>query len=594
MSTERQGVRTVFDMKLVVDFWRREPLRLAGLVLLAVVTTGFALAYPRVLGFIVDAIQAGLSSGAAFAGRRLMQLVVVLLAVGIGNALAQDTEPYFWTDTSQRFVRRVRGSVFRRLLGKGFGFLNRFPSGDVLSRLDADLVDVGGFASSGIFWPMRSILMLTVTLVILCRMNWQLTLFCAVPVSMMTVVWIRLGPVWDKWWRDWREMMSETNNFLESSYSGSRLVKAYVLEDRSAARFRQVLDRRIRAALRGAKMGALFNTLFSSISDFGALLVLGAGGIAVIRHQLTLGEFVAFNAYVQMLIWPMMGIGDMFVWIKQTGVEEQRVRELGEYPEELRPHGGEQPKPSSDIRLEDVSYGYLCAGEPKPALRNVTISIPAGTHIGIAGTVGSGKSTIARLMLRLAEPDAGAVRYGGRDLAEYDLAALRERFGYAPQEPGLFSATVRENILLGRPMDSEQLGAVIRVAQLNEDIARMPKGLEETIGEGGLRLSGGQRGRVAIARALYGKPETLVLDDITSSLDAETEQAFMKAVLEHAQEMTAVIVSHRLSILAACDFVYVLDAGRVVESGTHTELLNRRGLYWQLYHKQIAGAESPA
>ncbi len=592
--TRPAGARTVLDMKLVTDFWSRHRLRLVGLVGFAILTTGLALAYPRLLGFIVDAIAAGLRTPGPAAAQRLGQLVLVLLGIGIGNALVQDFEPYLWTETSQRFIRQLRVTIFRRLLDKGFGFLNRLPSGDVLSRLDADLTDVGSFVSTGIFWPLRSLLMLILTLAILLRINWQLTLYCAVPVSLMTVVWLRLGPVWDKWWRDWREMMSQTNNFLEAAYSGSRLIKAYALEDRTATRFRAVLDKRIRAALRGAKMGALFNTLFSSISDFGALLVLGAGGIAVIQGRLTLGEFVAFNAYVQMLIWPMMGIGDMFVWIKQTGVEEQRLRELAEYPTELRPHGSASPPARANIKLDKVSYGYLCAGEPRPALNRVTISVPAGTRIGIAGTVGSGKTTIARLLLRLVDPDAGVVGYDGRDLAEYDLVQLRDRIGYAPQEPGLFSGTVRDNILLGRPLDSEQLEKVLAVAQLDAEIKAMPSGLDEPIGEAGLRLSGGQRGRMAIARALYGRPEILVLDDVTSSLDAATEQEFMKAVLEHTADLTVVIISHRLSILAACDFVYVLDAGSVVESGTPTELLNRRGLYWQLYHQQLAGERPSA
>jgi ATP-binding cassette subfamily B protein len=452
-------------------------------------------------------------------------------------------------------------------------------------------------------------------------MNWLLTVTCALPVSLMTFVWIRLGPVWDKWWRDWRETMSETNNLLEALYSGSKLVKAYVLEDRSAARFRAVLDRRITAALKGAGMQALFNTLFSSIGDLGALLVLGAGGVMVIRGRLTLGEFVAFNAYVQMLLWPMMGIGDMFVWIRQTGVEEQRVRELAEHEEGRRGEGGgrkaedegqraearrQEPRGKSQdggggrrkaeggIEFERVTFAYPAEGERRPALDCVSIAVPNGGTVGIAGTVGSGKSTIARLLLRLADPDSGAIRFQGRPLGEYEKGVLRGRIGYAPQEPGLFSVTVRENIVLGRPFDAGRLAAVVRVAQLDADLAEMPKGLDEVIGEGGLKLSGGQRGRVAIARALYGSPEVLVLDDVTSSLDAETEQAFVRAVLAEMRDTTVIVISHRLAMLSACDVVYVLDEGRVVESGRHDELLERRGLYWKLYHKQIAGGPASA
>jgi ATP-binding cassette subfamily B protein len=245
-----------------------------------------------------------------------------------------------------------------------------------------------------------------------------------------------------------------------------------------------------------------------------------------------------------------------------------------------------------------------------------------GTKIGIAGTVGSGKSTIMRLLLRIAEPSVGEITLNGVKLREFDIQLLRDLYGYAPQEATLFSDTIRNNITLGRAAlpssadyadsadsSSKEIGEiggigglsssdpdvriheVVRIAQLESELKDMPKGLEETIGERGLKLSGGQKGRVSIARALFNKPRIVLLDDVTASLDAETEQQFIKDVVEYMRDATLLIVSHRLSILAACDIVFVMDKGRIVESGTHAELLEKRGAYWKLYERQLMKEE---
>jgi ATP-binding cassette subfamily B protein len=224
-----------------------------------------------------------------------------------------------------------------------------------------------------------------------------------------------------------------------------------------------------------------------------------------------------------------------------------------------------------------------------PALQDIDIVLTPGARIGIAGTVGSGKSTIMRLLVRAAEPTSGAITVDGVPQPEFEVRSLRSLFGYAPQEAGLFSDTIRNNIILGRtaPDTEQRLREVVRIAQLEPELKAMAKGPDELIGERGLRLSGGQQGRVSIARALFDRPRILLLDDVTASLDAETEQQFIRDVIGYMQGATLVIVSHRLSILAACDIVYVLDQGRIVESGRHTELLARQGLYWKLYQRQL-------
>ena len=602
---------TLLDMKLVLRFWRQDWKQFIGLTALTLFYSAISIAYPRIIGYIVDAIQHGLTDPAHFVISTLWNLVLLLVAARVAGALAEDFRPLAYMIEGARFLWRTRNQVFRATLDQGFSFTNRYPSGDVQERLDQDLNDVAQFSAFGIFWPMTSVLTMAFALVILIRMNWLLTVVILVPTVASFFVYIRIGPSVDKWWREWREKMSETNSFLESSFSGIRLVKAYTMEERNAGRLRKILNERIRSAVRGAKLRAAFNSTYGTVAGLGSLAVLVLGGVFVIRGKLTIGEFVAFNAYVDMLVWPMIGIADMITWIWQTGVEERRVRELAEFPPDVRTNTGTQPaRDFREVRLARVGFSYAPvaglepvgskdaaplaepAAQPKPcapALQDIDIVLAPGARIGIAGTVGSGKSTIMRLLVRAAEPTSGAITVDGIPQPEFEVRSLRSLFGYAPQEAGLFSDTIRNNIILGRtaPDTEERLREVVRVAQLEPELKAMAKGPEELIGERGLRLSGGQQGRVSIARALFDRPRILLLDDVTASLDAETEQQFIHDVIDYMQGATLVIVSHRLSILAACDIVYVLDQGRIVESGQHSDLLARQGLYWKLYQRQL-------
>jgi ATP-binding cassette subfamily B multidrug efflux pump len=605
--------RTVFDMKLVIRFWRQDWKQFIGLVALTLFYSAISIAYPRIIGYIIDAIQQGLTDPAHFVISTLRNLVLLLVGARVIGALSEDFRPLAYMIEGARFLWRTRNLVFRSVLDQGFSFSNRYPSGDVQQRLDQDLNDVAQFSAFGIFWPMTSVLTMAFALVILIRMNWLLTVVILVPTVASFFVYVRIGPRVDKWWREWREKISETNNFLESSFSGIRLVKAYTMEERNAARLRRILNERIRSAVRGARLRAAFNSTYGTVAGLGSLAVLVLGGVFVIRGRLSIGEFVAFNAYVDMLVWPMIGIADMITWIWQTGVEERRIRELAEFAPDVRINTGTRAASDfREVRMTRVGFSYTSVGnqgvkdsriqgpEPvhsnpgildssNPALQDIDIVLTPGARIGIAGTVGSGKSTIMRLLVRAAEPTSGEIAVDGIPQPEFETRSLRSLFGYAPQEAGLFSDTIRNNIVLGRtaPDTEERLREVVRIAQLEPELKAMAKGTEELIGERGLRLSGGQQGRVSIARALFDRPRILLLDDVTASLDAETEQQFIHDVVGYMQGATLVIVSHRLSILAACDIVYVLDQGRIVESGRHSDLLTRHGLYWKLYQRQL-------
>jgi len=611
----------LLDMALVMEFWRRERRRLVGLLLLTLVSVAVTIAFPRIMGVIVDGIQSGLKNAQDFRLRKLVSFALVLLALGVTRSVVTNLWFYNLFVSGARFSRQTRDRIFERLLGKGLSFTNRYPTGDVLVRLDDDLEQLSFFSGFMLVRAIESVLSLLFTLVVLVSMNWRLTIITVLPLTLTVVVWQRLGPALFKRYRDWREKISATSNALEASYSGIRLVKSYTMEARSQKGFRRVLNERIAAALKATRSDALVDVLFGSIAEIGILLVLTAGGVAVIGAHLTLGSFVAFNAYVMGLIMPMFFIGNLFVRGKMSQAAEERLRALRDFPPDVDiTTGSREPPAQGEVVLHRVGFQYPpslteseerdrregskpdgTSGEGKPAaqptraLRNVNLVIKPGARVGIAGTVGSGKSTIMRLLLRIAEPTEGEITLAGAPLRDYDIRSLREMFGYAPQEASLISDSIQNNVALGRTVSAdgqpaatdEHVREVTRIAQLEAELGKMPNGLSETIGERGVKLSGGQQGRVSIARALFSRPRLLLLDDVTASLDAETEQQFIRDVTAYMKDASLLIVSHRLSILAACDVVYVMDRGEIVESGTHAELLAKRGTYWKLYERQL-------
>jgi ATP-binding cassette, subfamily B, multidrug efflux pump len=603
----------VLNMQLVLEFWRRERRRFFTLLVLALISVAVTIAFPKIMGRIVDGIQTGLKTPQNFGVRNLTIFALILLGLGVTRSLFSNIWFYNVFRSGGLFSWQTRNRVFEKMLDKGLSFANKYPTGDVMVRLDDDLDMLSWFSSFTVLRTIESVLSLVAVLAILVSMNPLLTIITVLPVSLTIVIWLRLGPALFKYYKDWREKISATSNALEASYSGIRLVKSYTMEDRSRKSFRRVLNERIAAAVRATRSDALVDALFGSIAEIGILLVLTGGGSAVIGARLSLGSFVAFNAYVMALIMPMFFIGNLFVRGKMAQAAEERIRGLRDFPPDVRNEAGAQPAPEqAEVRLHRVGFEYpptadeKCEeggatekpeGEAKPghpvrALSNINLVIRPGTRVGIAGTVGSGKSTIMRLLLRIAEPTEGEITLDGVPLAKFEITSLRELFGYAPQEASLISDTIHNNVALGRELTGDhatetKIREVTRIAQLESELTGMPNGLHEMIGERGLKLSGGQQGRVSIARALFGKPRILLLDDVTASLDAETEQDFIREVTEYMKGASLVIVSHRLSILAECDIVYVMDKGEIVESGAHAALLEKRGTYWQLYERQL-------
>ncbi|MBS4016290.1 MAG: ABC transporter ATP-binding protein [Candidatus Latescibacteria bacterium] len=568
--------------QLIIDFWKTNKKRLFFIMLATAFGTIISLSFPYLLKLIIDGIRTNLES------KQILTYVAILFGLGMLRSGISVYLPFLRGRTNEIFQWVTRTRVFKHILGMGTTFNNRFPSGDVIERLDQDLGELSWFACSGLFRPIEGIFTIIFALVILIKLNPILTLISVLPVSIAVLVWLKLGPLVYVWYRQWRETMSLTSNHLESTFTGIKVVKSYGAEQFNISRFTEILKDRITKAVRVVKAEAQIGIFFSGIAEIGILLILWVGGTFVIKERLTLGEFVAFNAYILMLITPMFDIGNFFVAGRRAKAGEERLSALKNIQPDIAVKEIIPQPVTSWHKIEFRNVGYKYPEASRSVLENINITILPKMKIGIAGTVGSGKSTLIRLLLRICDPTSGQITLNNIPYPDYDIKQLRALFGYAPQESGLFSDTIYNNIVWGRKLE---IGNLPTITQLDKDLNNFPNGIEQPIGERGLTLSGGQKQKVSLTRALLTKPEILILDDATSNLDAHTEQQLIQYLSESELAQTLLIISHRLILLSVCDIIYCLDQGKITEQGRHQELLSKKGLYYKLYQRQILEKE---
>ena len=569
-------------MRSVIHFWKRHKIWLSFLVVFSFINTIIALIFPYILKDVIDGIKLN------FARQELIRFILIIGGIGFLRAIFNSLLPFSRGRSNEMYLIDERTNIFSKMLRKGHSFLSRFPAGDILQRVDHDLNELAWFSCSGIFRPIEGIFTLVIALFFLIRINPLLTLISALPISLAAVGWLKISPTMYKYYYAWRESISNTNNHLQSSFAGIKLVKSYTTEEKTDQRFTDMLKTRVKASIRVIKLETLIHALFTAIEETGVILVLLFGGLFIIRGNLTIGEFVAFNAYIILLLDPMLRIGNFFVSRKRAQVQSERIEEIKNFPADVADVGKERDAEHKGISMENVYFRYT---EDGPLiLDGINLKIEPGQKIGLAGTVGSGKTTLLQVLMRIADPTEGRVKLDGKDMRDICISGLRKLFGYIPQEPSLFSDTIYRNITFGRKVDAPMVNSAIKLAQLERFIGAAPKGWDELIGERGLRISGGEKQRVAIARAILSKPKILVLDDATSNLDADTEKELIRQ-LSQTPETTMVIISHRLSVLSVCDYIYVLDKGKIVEQGAHEDLLKTQGLYWKLYQHQLMEEE---
>jgi len=519
---------------------------------------------------------------------RIGAYVLLLIVFAFGDVVAHTLTIGHRAYMNIRLEWEFRQESFSGVLDKGPDFFNRFNTGDLVTRMTDDVAEkLSWFSCSGIFRFYEALIIIVFSLVMMISLNPALTLWIVCTLPLLVFVYVKSSTRMNRRYDFLQKKISAVNDTMEACFSGVRVVKAYCREKDQRTRFAEVAAQRQAAEIAAVKTGAVIESLWMYIWQFGTVIVLVAGGWYVIGGSLSIGEFVAFNTYVLFLMYPMFDVGNFLVRGMRAAVSMKRLMELEDHPPMIVAEENKRSIPVAPPgRVEFDKVHFRLPGMERDILTDLNFTVEPGKRVALVGRVGSGKSWAARLIPRLVDPTGGRILLDGRDLREYDLADLRKYIGYVPQDPILFSDSVESNIRFHREgISKETLEWAIDVAQLREDLTAFPDGLATTIGVRGMSISGGQKQRLALARALVGRPKILILDDCTSALDAGTEAGLWDSLHEVMPDLTCFLITHRPATLEKVDEVIVLDEGRIVERGGHIELVLKEGVYCKLYHR---------
>lgn len=580
------------------QYYRPYKYVLAVLLILTPVQIAFQVSIPRLVEFGVDYVKTGnipdnpaaqwlinlgLSWGLTIIASLALALVLLGIIASFLYAFVQSHRAWM----NMRLDWAFRQKAFDGIVNKGPDFFNRFRTGDMVTRLTDDIEQkLAWFACSGIFRLYEALLMVSFTLTMMVMIDPVLTLYTAGPLPILIIIFFKSASLLEKRYDHLQSRISNFNDTMEACFSGVRVIKSYVREKSQKMKFEEALQERRDAEIAAIKTSTVVDSLYNWIWQFGVVIVVLAGGLMVINAGLSLGKLVAFVYYTVYLVFPMFDIGQFLVKSRQSAVSIDRLQELEKVPPMVTENGSQLgvDKINRGLRFEKVSFSFN--GNSSRILDGIDLEIPAGSTVALVGKVGAGKSWLVNMIPRLVDPTGGKITLDGHDLKKYSLADLRRLIGYVPQEPVLFSDTIRNNILFGREdIGPDLIEWALEVSQLKGEVDIFPDGLETMIGTRGMSISGGQKQRLALARALVGRPKILILDDCTSALDSSTEAALWARMDEVMPELTTILITHRPDTLEQADRIYILEDGRVVEYGDHQKLVESNRLYARMYRR---------
>lgn len=558
---------------------------LVGTSICLIVTTLLGLATPWLIQQVIDkALELGSLSVMGFYAAGIVAVSLIGGIFGFGQR-------YGMAYTVQGAVYDIRNDLYNFILRLPFSYHDRTRTGQLISRMTSDVDQVSRFFGFGLSNLVSIALTLIGASFMLFRMNWQLALMGIMLIPPLVLTAIKGSSTLGPRFYGIRQQFGRITAQLQENFSGVRVVKAFAREEHEIKKFRGELEEFLQRQMGVIRVFSVFMPSMSFLTSMGMLLVLGYGGWSVINGRLSLGELVASQGYLMMLTGPIRMIGWMVVMGRRASAAAQRIYEvLDSQPEVVEsPEAIELPCLRGEVRFEHVSFAYE---EGKEVLHDINLTVWPGETVALLGATGSGKTSIVNLIPRFYDVTAGRVTVDGYDVRDVKLQSLRKQIGIIFQEASLFSGTIAENIAYGREEASmEDIVRAAKLAQAHDFIMSFPDGYQTWVGERGITLSGGQRQRITIARALLLDPRILIMDDSTSSVDMETEYLIQKALATAMKGRTCFVIAHRLSTVKNADKIVVLDQGRIVEQGTHEELLARGGLYRRIYETQSADQE---
>lgn len=583
------------ELRTILPYFR--PYRtgaVAGLALV-VVTNLFAVAGPYLIKLSID----GLGDPDVTMGRISTYALLLVVAAFLGGAAKYGMRELL-NGLSRRIECDLRNDYFAHLLRLDAGFYGRTRTGDLMARATNDTQAVRMATGPAIMYAVNTFVSFLLTLGLMVWISPRLTVYALAPMVVLPPVVFMFARVIHRRFEKIQEQFSTLSTMVQENLTGMRIVRAYVQEDSQAHQFdelnREYMDRNMDLV----KVAGLFHPILALFSGAAMVIVLWVGGLEVIAGRITTGDYVAFGIYVAYLIWPLIALGWVVNLFQRGSASMGRLNKIFETEPAVRPPENPVPlaEPRGAVEFRNVSFRY--PGTERLVLEDVSFSADPGQTVAVVGPTGSGKSTLVTLIPRIYDVTSGRVLVDGVDVRDLDSGELRSLIGMVPQDPFLFSATIEENIGLGIGLDlgAEEPGAededpdevvleAARVAQLHMAIEGFPKGWGTLLGERGVNLSGGQKQRTTLARAVARDPRILVLDDALSAVDTHTEARILDDLAHVMEGRTSFIISHRVSAVMNADLILVLDGGRMVERGRHTELMALGGTYAQLLHRQM-------
>ncbi len=485
----------------------------------------------------------------------------------------------------------MRRQLFDHLLKLSPSFYSTMKTGDIMARATNDMHAIRMASGMALVAFMDGLFLTIAILIILFSTYPLLAAVTIIPLPFITIIVLFTGKIIGRRFRLVQEGFASLSEQVREAAAGIRVIKSFVKESYVQKMFRDANGDYRDRNMSLVKLWGLFLPLVGFISGLTILLLLLYGGSGVVDGRFTPGDFVAFMSYLNMLRWPVVGMGFTVNMIQRGAASLARINAiLDEQPEITSPETPTSLTPSGDIKVTGLTYSYPGS---EPILQDISFSVSQGETLGILGRTGSGKTTLVHLLPRLLDPPQGKISFGGRDVHDYDLHQLRSSISFVSQDSFLFSDTVRENISFGNPDASEEaIQHAAELSTISRELYQLPKGWDTEVGERGVTLSGGQKQRITISRAVLMDREVLILDDGMSAVDTETEEQILTSLLEYRKGKTNIIVSHRVSTLQHAHQVIVLDQGRIIQRGTHRDLIEQEGMYRDIYRLQQAERSS--